>query len=182
MKALPEKPSDEVKIAFAGPLVNVALATVLYGIAYVGFGSNPLQVTGFPNTGTSVGGIFSYLALINVILAGFNLIPAFPLDGGRVLRAALWRWKGDLRWATSIAARLGSGFGLALIGEEAVRTHLATGRLVRVLPNYETPPRPIHLLFHPDRRQTPKLKTFIEMVVDQLGRNGQDGRRRQQGE
>ncbi|RNJ46241.1 LysR family transcriptional regulator [Mesorhizobium erdmanii] len=75
-----------------------------------------------------------------------------------------------------------AGFGLALIGEEAVRTHLATGRLVRVLPNYETPPRPIHLLFHPDRRQTPKLKTFIEMVVDQLGRNGQDGHRRQQGE
>jgi DNA-binding transcriptional LysR family regulator len=62
-----------------------------------------------------------------------------------------------------------AGFGLALLGEESVRSHLATGRLVRVLPNYETPPRPIHLLFHPDRRQTPKLKSFIEMVVEQLG-------------
>jgi DNA-binding transcriptional LysR family regulator len=62
-----------------------------------------------------------------------------------------------------------AGFGLALLGEESVRPHLATGRLVRILPNYETFPRPIHLLFHPDRRQTPKLKSFIEMVVEQLG-------------
>ena len=109
MKALPEKPSDEVKIAVAGPLVNVALATVLYGIAYVGFGSNPLQVTGFPNTGTSVGGIISYLALINVILAGFNLIPAFPMDGGRVLRGLLATRMGAIQ-ATNIAAFVGQAF------------------------------------------------------------------------
>lgn len=62
-----------------------------------------------------------------------------------------------------------AGFGLALIEEESVRTHLAAGRLVRVLPNYETPPRPIHLLFHPDRRQTPKLKSFIDLAMEHLG-------------
>jgi len=68
-----------------------------------------------------------------------------------------------------------AGFGLALLGEESVRGHLATGRLVRVLPNYQTPPRPIHLLFHPDRRQTPKLKSFIEMALEQLGCGGAAG-------
>jgi DNA-binding transcriptional LysR family regulator len=71
--------------------------------------------------------------------------------------------------AASLTQAALAGLGLALLAEDLVRPHLATGRLVRVLPNYETPPRPIHLLFHPDRRQTPKLKSFIEMVVDQLG-------------
>jgi CBS domain-containing protein len=49
------------------------------------------------------------------MLALFNLIPAFPLDGGRVLRSALWEWKGSLRWATMITSRLGSGFGILLM-------------------------------------------------------------------
>jgi DNA-binding transcriptional LysR family regulator len=71
--------------------------------------------------------------------------------------------------AASLTQAALAGLGLALLAEDLVRPHLATGRLVRVLPNYETPPRPIHLLFHPDRRQTPKLKSFIEMVVEHLG-------------
>jgi CBS domain-containing protein len=57
-----------------------------------------------------------YLALINLILAVFNLVPAFPLDGGRVLRAGLWAWKGDLRKATRLASRIGEGFSLVMIG------------------------------------------------------------------
>jgi DNA-binding transcriptional LysR family regulator len=71
--------------------------------------------------------------------------------------------------AASLLQATLAGFGLALLAEDLVRSHLSTGRLVRVLPNYETPPRPIHLLFHPDRRQTPKLKSFIDMVVEHLG-------------
>ena len=59
--------------------------------------------------------LVSYLAAINLVLLIFNLIPAFPLDGGRVLRAALWHWKGDVRQATRIASRSGSIFGLVLI-------------------------------------------------------------------
>jgi CBS domain-containing protein len=60
-------------------------------------------------------GVFNYLGFINLVLAGFNLIPAFPLDGGRVLRSALWKWKDNIRWATRIAAQIGSGFSIVLI-------------------------------------------------------------------
>jgi hypothetical protein len=56
-----------------------------------------------------------YLGWLNIILAGFNMVPAFPLDGGRVLRSILWYAKGDLRWATRISSRLGSAFGLFLM-------------------------------------------------------------------
>ncbi len=62
-----------------------------------------------------------------------------------------------------------AGYGLILVAEDLARPHLAAGQLVRVLPNYETPSRPIHLLFHPDRRKTPKLKSFVEMAVEHLG-------------
>jgi len=56
------------------------------------------------------------LGIANLGLVAFNMIPAFPLDGGRVLRSALWQWKGDLRWATRVTSSIGSGFGLLLIG------------------------------------------------------------------
>ncbi len=61
------------------------------------------------------------------------------------------------------------GFGIAFIAEDFVREGLHTGRLVKVLPDYETPSRPMHLLFHPERRRTPKLRSFIEAVLKQFG-------------
>jgi CBS domain-containing protein len=60
-------------------------------------------------------GVFDKLALINFVVAIFNLVPAFPLDGGRMLRAALWKWKNDMRVATHISSRIGSAFGLGLM-------------------------------------------------------------------
>jgi CBS domain-containing protein len=64
---------------------------------------------------TAVTGVSHYLALVNMLLAVFNLLPAFPLDGGRMLRAVLWHWQKDLRRATRIASWTGAAFGLALM-------------------------------------------------------------------
>ena len=64
---------------------------------------------------TPVVGVSHYLAFINLIVAVFNLVPAFPLDGGRMLRALLWHWKNNLRSATYVSSRIGRGFGLVLM-------------------------------------------------------------------
>jgi Zn-dependent protease/CBS domain-containing protein len=100
----PESPKVEFLMAIAGPVASIVLGLIFFVVATAGQ-SGPTQVMG----------VVAYLAWINWILAGFNLIPAFPLDGGRVLRAALWHWKGDLIRATEVASRIGSGFGLLLM-------------------------------------------------------------------
>lgn len=62
-----------------------------------------------------------------------------------------------------------NGIGIAFISEDLARDDLRAGRLARVLPDYDTVSRPMHLLYHPDRRQTPKLKSFIAAIVGELG-------------
>ncbi len=99
-------PKAEFLMAVAGPIASFALAGGFYGLHAA------LKATAAP---TPLAGVIGYLAWINMILAFFNLLPAFPLDGGRVLRSALWAWKKNLRWATRIASEIGSGFGVALI-------------------------------------------------------------------
>ncbi len=104
-----EEPRDaktEFLMAIAGPLSSLVLALIFY-IIYMAMKSQALP--------TAVYGVIGYLAAINVILAIFNMLPGFPLDGGRVLRSALWYWKGDLRRATRIATAFGSGIGLLFI-------------------------------------------------------------------
>ena len=102
----PASPKAELWMAVAGPLSSILLALIFYLASLAGkAGALPLPVTG----------VISYLALINGILAGFNLLPAFPLDGGRILRAILWMRSGSLRLATRIASGIGSGFGTLLI-------------------------------------------------------------------
>jgi predicted transcriptional regulator len=61
-------------------------------------------------------GIMVYGAIINVLLGGFNLLPAFPLDGGRILRAALYRWKKNYDYATKVAVKIGTGISFGLMG------------------------------------------------------------------
>jgi Zn-dependent protease/CBS domain-containing protein len=95
-------PGAEFRIAIAGPLVTVVLSG---GFAL-------LALAGLPS---AVDGVAAWLAYINLTLLLFNLIPALPLDGGRVLRAALWRARGDLGWATRVAADIGRGFGYLFI-------------------------------------------------------------------
>jgi len=92
----------EFWMAAAGPLVSLALAGLFYVFALL------------PFIGPSVAAVANYLALINLVLALFNLVPAFPMDGGRILRGALWRSLGKAR-ATRIASGAGTFFALSLI-------------------------------------------------------------------
>ena len=106
MDGEPESARVEFLMAAAGPLSSIFLAVCF--LAVYGF----REAMHFP---VEISGVIAYLGLINLALAAFNLVPAFPLDGGRILRAALWSWKDNMRWATRTASRIGSGFGLALI-------------------------------------------------------------------
>jgi Zn-dependent protease/CBS domain-containing protein len=106
MESEPESPKVEFLMAIAGPISSVFLGAILYFIHLAG------QNLEWPKP---INGVLQYLMVINFILAGFNLLPAFPLDGGRVLRSILWGIKGNLRWATRVASGLGSAFGIFLI-------------------------------------------------------------------
>lgn len=96
-------PWAEFTMAVAGPITSIMLSAVFYLVAI------------FMKLPGPIVGIFWYLSMINAILAFFNLLPAFPLDGGRIVRSALWGWKKDLHWATRIASRIGVGFGFLII-------------------------------------------------------------------
>jgi Zn-dependent protease/CBS domain-containing protein len=92
----------EFRVAASGPLVSIGLGVLFVLIALAQLPS-------------SVDGVAAWLGYINLILAVFNLLPASPLDGGRVLHAVLWRAKGDFAWATRIASEVGQGFGYLFI-------------------------------------------------------------------
>jgi len=108
----PESPKAEFFLAVAGPVSSIVLAAVLLGLSYLLAGSGPM---------TPVTGVLKILGYLNFMLAGFNLIPAFPLDGGRVLRAVLWGTWNDLRRATRVAASVGAGLGAALMALGALQ-------------------------------------------------------------
>jgi Zn-dependent protease len=101
--AEPPNAVAEFWIAIVGPLVSFALAALFWGIQHLLVGSPPWFA------------VAEYLALLNVILGVFNLIPGFPLDGGRVIRALIWKGTGSYRRATVIAASSGRFFGFFLI-------------------------------------------------------------------
>jgi Zn-dependent protease/CBS domain-containing protein len=109
---IPEKPSEELLVAIAGPLVNVAIALVL--IAVAGATLDTQHLVAMESAKVS---LVDRLAEVNLFLALFNMIPAFPMDGGRVLRALLATKLGHLR-ATEIAAAIGQvvAFGLGFAG------------------------------------------------------------------
>ncbi|MGE5740413.1 MAG: site-2 protease family protein [Candidatus Aminicenantes bacterium RBG_16_66_30] len=102
----PPSPKAEFFLAVAGPISSVVLAAVFFAVSYLLIGPGPA---------TPVTGVLNYLGYLNLILAAFNLIPAFPLDGGRVLRAILWGSWNDLRRATRVASSVGAGLGAGLM-------------------------------------------------------------------
>jgi Zn-dependent protease/CBS domain-containing protein len=101
----PPTPRAEFLIAVVGPLTSLGLAAVLWAV----------HVTGVIPPGPP-SAIVAYLVLVNVVVGIFNLIPGFPLDGGRILRAILWRWKGTLARATATASRVGVAVAYGLMG------------------------------------------------------------------
>ncbi len=94
----------EFRIAIAGPLVTVGLTGAFTVLAALVPSSQALH------------GVFAWVGYVNLLLLVFNLIPALPLDGGRVLRSILWRAKGNFEWATAIAGDIGRVFGYLMIG------------------------------------------------------------------
>jgi Zn-dependent protease/predicted transcriptional regulator len=115
----PADPGTELRVALAGPLASIAIAACCFGVEQAG------KAAGWPVTVT---GIFRYLWWINLILVAFNAIPAFPLDGGRVLRSILWKTGGNMRKATRTASTIGSAFGIIMmIGGGVV---FVTGNLI----------------------------------------------------
>jgi Zn-dependent protease/CBS domain-containing protein len=99
----PKRPADEFRMAFAGPLTSIVLGLVFWGISLIQGAPDYLRAPAF------------YLGYINVLLGVFNLIPGFPLDGGRVLRSLIW-WKDhDLKKATKAASRVGQAIGYLFI-------------------------------------------------------------------
>ena len=101
----PPNAKSEFLMAIAGPLTSFVIAACSFGIA--------AAISGAGTRGASA--VFSYLAWINTILGIFNLVPAFPLDGGRVLRSALWAKQHDIVKATRIASWFGTAFGFLLM-------------------------------------------------------------------
>ena len=106
MEEEPPSARAEFFMAIAGPISSIALGFLFYGVYFLGQQGNwPVAVVG----------VFGYLRTINFVLAFFNLLPAFPLDGGRILRSVLWSLGKNLRWATRIASQIGSGFGMGMM-------------------------------------------------------------------
>jgi len=107
MGAEPPTAGAEFFMAVVGPLCSLLVGAACLALWLVG--ERVLELPAVANV------LFRYLGTVNLLLAAFNSLPAFPLDGGRVVRSVLWGLTGSLRTATSIAAGLGSGFGLVMI-------------------------------------------------------------------
>src|ERR1700694_6046933 len=113
-------PGAQALITFVGPLTSLVLGTLFYiASAAIGAGANPGLL---PAT-------LSWLGYINLLLGVFNLLPAFPLDGGRLLQSLIWLRTGDRGRATSIAARIGMAFAILLIAY-GLATFLVAGNLI----------------------------------------------------
>lgn len=104
----PEDPKTELKVAVAGPISSIILAGVFFTISMFFHSAGPYN-------NKIVFELFRYLFMINLILAVFNLIPAFPLDGGRIFRAFIWMFTNNMEKSTRIASYIGQAFAFFLM-------------------------------------------------------------------
>ena len=111
LESMPEKPSEELVVAIAGPLVNIALALITALFVTI---PEDDQLSESLIEGINAGNFFLNFLIVNIVLAVFNLIPAFPMDGGRIFRALL-SMKLSRPLATKIAARVGQFLALGFI-------------------------------------------------------------------
>ena len=171
----PPSAQAELMIAAAGPAASLGLAGAL------------ALATGLDLPGPAVA-VLGYLALLNGSLALLNLIPAFPLDGGRLLRAVLWGWGGNLRRATRISAAIGSGFGLLLVGVGVVSVlngflygvwifvlglflrNAATASYQQLLLRRTLEGEPVSRFMHPDPVTVPRAISVLELVQSYIYR------------
>ena len=112
LERLPEKPSEELMVAFAGPLVNIVLAFLTS--FFISLPNTSEEMVTQLSNGVNADNFFLNFYLVNIVLAFFNLIPAFPMDGGRILRALL-AYKMERHVATKIAARIGQLLAIGFV-------------------------------------------------------------------
>ncbi len=113
LEEIPKNPFQEFVIAIAGPMVNVLLAALLFPLLWWVADGNVFSIVHLYNSGPGLLNILRFLFWINVSLLLFNMIPAFPLDGGRALRSLLAIWLGNQK-ATRIAVWIGQGFAILM--------------------------------------------------------------------
>jgi Zn-dependent protease len=106
MAGYPKTAGAELRFAIAGPAVTLLIAAFFFAIGLALPSSSPAALRA----------VVEYQAFVNLAILAFNLLPAFPLDGGRVTRALIWGRTGDVERATAIAASIGRGFGFGMIG------------------------------------------------------------------
>jgi Zn-dependent protease len=114
-----DSPGTELKVALAGPAVTLAIVVALTAVGTLAVGWSEFSEAAVQERGSSASGLIAlvaWLAAINLLVLLFNLLPAFPMDGGRVARAISWWRSGDRNKATRFAANLGQLFGYLFIG------------------------------------------------------------------
>ena len=112
-----ESPGEEFRVAAAGPAVTAAIAVLcLVGVAVSSHWGEAVDSYLHEDGTTPLLALLAWLGIVNVWLLAFNLLPGFPLDGGRIARAIAWKVTGDRHRATRLAGRLGQGLAYLLIG------------------------------------------------------------------
>jgi len=138
MSADSDSPGTELKIAIAGPLVTLAVVGICSALVAAISNDPVLDVLLFSDSVdiSPALALLGFLAFINAVVFVFNMVPAYPLDGGRIARAIVWRLTGNRNRATRVAGRIGEGFAYLLIGFGvflAVRGELINGLWLAVL-------------------------------------------------